>query len=317
MPLQHEAESVGSAPFLGVVVPASWLWIVFTLVAAASQTVRNILQRELTGTLGTIGATHVRFLFGLPFSILILAIVLVATGTPLHIPPLESFAWTAMGALTQIAATALMLAAMQSRSIVVVTAYVKTEPVLVALFGLALLGEPVTLAVTGAIVLAIVGVLLMTWPKKDTAEFFSVRPTLLGLASAALFGLSSVGYRGAITGVGSGSYVVDATTILVIALVFQSAVLSAWLVLRSPQTLRAIALAWRKSLPAGFAGAFASQAWFLAFAVESAAKVRTLALVEIIFAQLVAGRFLKERASWREWLGIAVVVASVILLLNG
>ena len=46
-----------------------WLWIVFTVLAAAGQTVRNAMQRELTATLGTVGATHVRFLFGFPFAL--------------------------------------------------------------------------------------------------------------------------------------------------------------------------------------------------------------------------------------------------------
>jgi uncharacterized membrane protein len=81
--------------------------------------------------------------------------------------------------------------------------------------------------------------------------------------------------------------------------------------------MRALLAGWRSSLTAGFMGAFASQAWFLAFAVESAARVRTLALVEIIFAQFLAGGLLRERAGLREWLGIALVVLGVVLLLNG
>ena len=48
---------------------AGWLWVVFTLLAAGCQTVRNAMQRELTATLGTAGATHVRFLFGFPFAL--------------------------------------------------------------------------------------------------------------------------------------------------------------------------------------------------------------------------------------------------------
>ncbi|MGA2943999.1 MAG: EamA/RhaT family transporter, partial [Xanthobacteraceae bacterium] len=48
----------------------SWLWIVFTVAAAFFQTLRNAMQRELTVTLGTVGATHVRFLFGFPFALL-------------------------------------------------------------------------------------------------------------------------------------------------------------------------------------------------------------------------------------------------------
>ena len=50
-----------------------WLWVVFTLLAAAGQTARNAMQRELTASLGTVGATHVRFLFGFPFALLFLA----------------------------------------------------------------------------------------------------------------------------------------------------------------------------------------------------------------------------------------------------
>ena len=47
---------------------AGWLWIVFTVTAAFFQTLRNAMQRELTTSLGTVGATHVRFLFGFPFA---------------------------------------------------------------------------------------------------------------------------------------------------------------------------------------------------------------------------------------------------------
>ena len=56
-----------------------WLWAVFTIIAAACQTARNAMQRELTAKLGTVGATHVRFLFGFPFALLFLAGVLIAS----------------------------------------------------------------------------------------------------------------------------------------------------------------------------------------------------------------------------------------------
>src|SRR5213079_2423002 len=114
----------------------SWLWALFTIIAAAAQTVRNATQRELTAKLGTVGATHVRFLFGLPFALLFLALVFLASGAALPHPPAAFWAWVLGGALAQIAATALMLAAMNDRSFVVVYAFIKTEPVQVALFGL-------------------------------------------------------------------------------------------------------------------------------------------------------------------------------------
>ncbi len=113
----------------------------FTVIAAASQTLRNATQRELTATLGTVGATHVRFLFGFPFALVFPRRVLIASGEALPRPGAVYWAWVLDGALAQIAATALMLAAMNDRSFVVVYAYIKTEPVQVALFGLVLLGD--------------------------------------------------------------------------------------------------------------------------------------------------------------------------------
>src|SRR5215813_10104948 len=128
---------------------STWLWAVFTIIAAAAQTVRNAAQRELTGKLGTVGATHVRFLFGCPFALIILASVLRGGATLPH-PGLEFWPWVLAGALMQIAATALMLAAMSERSFVVAIAYIKTEPVQVALFGLLFLGDAVTTMMAAA-----------------------------------------------------------------------------------------------------------------------------------------------------------------------
>src|ERR1700724_1358737 len=99
-------------------IDASWLWVVFTVVAALGQTARNAMQRELTQSLGTVGATHVRFLFGFPFALMLLIAVLVVTGAALPVPGRAFWLWVLGGASTQIVATALMLAAMNKRSFV-------------------------------------------------------------------------------------------------------------------------------------------------------------------------------------------------------
>eukprot|EP01037_Dinobryon_pediforme_P031601 gene31600-36171_t len=59
------------------------LWAAITIVAPACQTLRNALQRDLIQVVGTVGATHVRFLYGVPFGFLFLALVFTATGTGL------------------------------------------------------------------------------------------------------------------------------------------------------------------------------------------------------------------------------------------
>ena len=291
---------------------ASWLWAVFTVVAAAAQTVRNATQRELTARLGTVGATHVRFLFGFPFALVFLAGVMLALGQELPRPPPIYWPWVIAGALTQIAATALMLAAMNDRSFVVVYAYIKTEPVQAALFGLVFLGDVVTPAMAAAILIATAGVVIMALKPGTSSD---LKATLLGLAAGAMFAASAVGYRGAILGLALPSYVMAATFTLAVGLVLQSALLSLYLWLRNPDVLAAIVRAWRPSLFAGFMGALASQFWFLAFALATAASVRTLALVEVLFAQAISRFAFKQATTPREALGIALIVIGVVLLL--
>jgi drug/metabolite transporter (DMT)-like permease len=293
-----------------------WLWAVFTVIAAGGQVLRNVQQKELTASLGTVGVTHVRFLFGLPFGLIFLALVLTATGHELPVLNPTMLAWTTTAALAQIGATALMLAAMRERSFVVITAYAKTEAMQVAAFGLLFLGDPVTPALAGAIGIATIGVLLVSWPRSTGGEAFSWKPALLGLGSGAMFAIAAIGFRGGIRALDTPSWVLAATTTLALGLLIQTVVLSAYLLAFDRKTLWAIFRLWRPSLLAGFTGAFASQMWYLAFALETAAKVRTLALIEIPMAQVLSRNLFKQRLASREALGIALIVAGVVVLLN-
>lgn len=291
-----------------------WLWIVFTLLAAAAQTIRNAMQRELTATLGTAGATHVRFLFGFPFAVVFLLTLLLVTGASLPKPPPVFWLWVVLGMGAQIAATALMLMAMGERSFVVTIAYIKTEPVQVALFGLIFLGDKLTAGMVAAILIATAGVIVMSL-KPGGAANDSWRPTLIGLASGAAFALSAIGYRGGILSLGLSDFVMAATFTLTIGLIMQAALLTGYLMLRSPEVMRAIVKQWRPSLFAGFMGATASQFWFLAFALATAASVRTLALVEVLFAQAISSFVFGHRTTAREGLGIVLIVIGVALLI--
>jgi drug/metabolite transporter (DMT)-like permease len=291
----------------------SWLWILFTVLAAAGQTVRNAMQRELTATLGTVGATHVRFLFGFPFALLFLAGVMAVTGAVWPRPDLGYIPWLLAGALFQIGATATMLAAMGQRSFVVAIAYIKTEPIQVAIFGLLFLGDAINVGLMVAIVIATAGVVVMSF--KPGGMTGGIKPTLIGLLSGAMFALSAIGYRGAILNVGHPNFVVVATYTLALGLVLQAALLTLYLALWDRAVLVAIMGQWRRSLFAGFMGSTASEFWFLAFAIATAASVRTLALVEVLFAQAISAFIFKQPTSPREGVGIVMIVVGVVLLI--
>jgi drug/metabolite transporter (DMT)-like permease len=290
------------------------LWAVFTLIAAAAQTARNAMQRELTATLGTVGATHVRVLVGFPFArFVFLPGVMFFAGYSLPNPPAIFWPWVVAGAVTQIAATATMLSVMGERSFVVAYAYIKTEPVQVALFGLIFLHDKVTPLTAAAIIIATAGVIVISL-KPGASQVSTTRSTVIGIASGALFALSAIGYRGAILSLHLPHFVMAATFTLAIGLVMQAAMLTLYLVLREPKVLGNIMRAWKPSLFAGFMGAFASEFWFLAFAIATAANVRTLALVEVLFAQGVTHLVFKEPTTNRELGGVVLVVLGVLLL---
>jgi len=293
------------------------LWVAAALIGSAAQTARNAAQSHLTRAIGTVGATQVRFLFGLPFALIFLALVAAITREGVPLPGPKALNFTTLGALAQIGGTALMLRVMQARSFAVTTAWLKTEPVIVALSAAVILRDPLSLPALAAIGIATAGVVLSTLkPGGATALFRDAGPVLSGLAAAGLFGASAIGFRGGILGLPSGSFLIRATTTLALSLTIQTAILLVWMALFDRQALRASFAVWRSSLGAGFLGAFASQFWFIGFSLTSAANIRTLALVEVIMAQAVSRYVFRQPVSLRQLLGMTVILAGVGLLLR-
>jgi drug/metabolite transporter (DMT)-like permease len=296
----------------------SGLWIALTVWAAFAQTLRNTAQRSLTASLGTLGATLVRFLYGLPFALAWLAIVHAWRAEPLPAPGWAFLGWVTLGAVAQIAATAFLLAAMEARSFALGVAYSKTELLQIAVFGLAFLGDPLTLPTLVAVACGTLGVLLLSpadpqRPFGALAAGLATRPALLGLASGAGFAFAAIGYRGAALAL-EGSFLMNAATALAAAQLIQTLLLGGWLLWKTPAVVGATFRLWRPSLFAGFMGAAASAGWFSAFALQPAAHVRTLGLVELVFSYAVSRKLFRERMAPLELAGMALLAAGIAVI---
>jgi drug/metabolite transporter (DMT)-like permease len=243
--------------------------------------------------------------------VLFLGLIAGFTGEAVPALTLRSLGFTAMGAVAQIAATAVMLLVMQRQGFGLATALLKTEPVIVALIGWAVLGDHLTPMKMLAILIAVIGVLVMSGIK---AGGFAAMA--MGLLAGGLFGLSAIGFRGGILHLETGGFLIRAGLVLVLALALQTAMLMVWMAVFQRDAIADSFRVWRTSLLAGFLGAFASQFWFIGFALTTAANVRTLALIEVLMAQGVAVLVMGQRTSGRQWLGIAVLLAGVALLLQ-
>ena len=294
----------------------SLLWVPFTLAGSAAQVFRNAAQASLTTRIGTLGATQTRFVFGLPFAVLYLAVVLRVTGAPLPRFGSAALGWTGLAALSQIAATAMMLVVMGRRAFGVAYAYIKTEPVIVALTGVVLLGDRLPWLAWVAVVLVTAGVLVASVKPDDWRRLLGEgRMILIGLVSGGLFGLSAIAARGASGALPAGPVMVRSLSVLVLSLSIQTALLGLWLALFDRRAFVGSLREWRTSLGAGCAGATASACFFTAFAMTAAANSRTLSLIELPVAALASRRISGRKLVRHEVVGLSVIMAGVALLL--
>ena len=298
--------------------PAAWAWIPIVIAAAAFQTIRNAAQRSLVSELGTLSATLVRFLYGLPFAALWLWLVLQFLPSGSQMPSFGTnyFLWLSVGAVAQILATAFLLLAMAQRNFVIGVALAKTEVLQAGLLGSVLLLEIPGLWSALAMVCASIGVVMLSMPKKDAVNstaWFG-KAALAGLASGACFAMASVGYRGAaLTQPGVSPWLIGASGVL-LAQILQSLLLGGWIFVREPARIRQVARAWRLSSVAGAMGALASIGWFTGFALRPVADIKTLGLIEVLFSYAVSRKLFDESLSRPERVGLVLVTLGLVVV---
>ncbi len=294
------------------------LWIPATIAAAVALLGRNAIQASLTREIGTPGATMVRFVYGAPFVLLFHTAAMWATGSTLPAPTYGFLGPAVAGAFAQIGGTALMLKAMDMRGFAVANAYIKMEPVLLALGGWWILGDMLPALAWTGIAIATFGVLLAAIPAGTRLSALRGHGAAIGigLTAAALYGFSAISFRAGILALGEGPAVMRALHMLLASILIQSATMLLWLGLADRAALRGSLGFWRRSTGAGLLGALASMGWFTGFALTAAANVRTLALIELPLAVLVNRPLTGKLPTRREIGGIALVVSGIAMLLQ-
>jgi drug/metabolite transporter (DMT)-like permease len=292
------------------------LWIPITIGAAGFQVARNALQRGLMGDAGPWGATLVRFLFGLPFSLAVWGAV--AALSPGARPSFGAAFWLAVsaGALGQLLASASLLVAMRRAGFAIGTALQQSSLPLSAVIGLAVFRDNLHPLAWGGVAVTTLGLAVLTWPKGATGPQ-PVSGALFGLVSGLCFGFSLNAFRHAELALEPSRHVLAAVTSVTIAQALQSSALTLALAWRRPQALRAVIASWRRSLGAGLCGAIASLGWFTAIAFAPAGPVRAVGMVEMPMAAIAGRRVFAERLTALQWIaGVATAVGVVMAALG-
>ena len=290
-------------------------WIPVTVAAAALQVARNAAQRSLMTGAGPWGATLVRFLFGLPFSIAFASVALLAL--PLK-PTLSGvyFGWAALGGVMQLGATAALLTAMQRSSFALGTAFQQSGLPFAAIMGLLLFGDPLSNQAWIGVALASAGLVVLSWPKRgqDAQDWTAAA---LGTLSGFCFAISANAFRQAAHSLDIDHPIPSALVTVAVVQALQSAGLTLWLAIRDRASLRAALRSWRVSIGAGFFGAAASAGWFVALALAPAGLVRAVGVVEMPIAALAGRRLFAERVSVRQGMAGGVTAAGIALAALG
>lgn len=288
------------------------LWVPVTMAAAAFQVARNGLQRSLMGATGPWGATLVRFLFGLPFSLLMLA--MAAWLTPTARPTFSPTFWTVAltGAAAQVMATAALLVAMRRGGFAVATALQQSSLPLAAILGLLVFHDQLSAVAWGGVVVTSAGLAALSWPKNASGPR-PVSGAVFGLLSGLAFGFSLNAFRQASLALEPHHHVYAAVLSVCVVQAVQALALTIFLAASDRAALRAVIAGWRRSLAAGFCGAVASAGWFLAVSLSPAGPVRAVGVVEAPMAAIAGRRFFSERLRPVQILAGAAVLIGVIM----
>ena len=299
------------------------LWIPLTIGGAFFQNLRSALQKHLKAHLSTAGASYVRFFYAWPFALLYVWGLTHFGG--FEVPAINTtfLIYCVLGGLSQIIFTFLLVWLFSFRNFAAGTIYSKTETVQVALLGLLILGDPLSIGAAIAIGVSLIGVLALSMAETSLtlrnliAGLFS-KTTLIGLTCGAFLGASVVLFRGGALALGGDGFLMQAAMTLAVSVVIQTILMGVYLIFREPDQLRAVLVHWRPSLSVGVAGALASIFWFSAFTLQNAAYVRALGQIELVFTLLASVIFFREKIKSLEVAGIIFIVTGIlILVLNG
>ena len=296
------------------------LWIPITVAAALFQNIRTTMQQKIRGILSVDGANFVRYLYGAPLALGMLALLVLGTGR--HVPSISLgfLGLVTVAGVAQIVATSLMIHSFSLRNYAVGTVYSKTETVFVALFSTFIAHEPLKFGAWIGIMVCLGGVAILT----VRGSFANVRTVLAefthkgaryGILAGAIFAVAAGGIREASKLLPDGDFMIRGITVLACMNTIQIVLMAAYLSRRDRPQLGKVWFNWRSSSWVGIFSVLGSAGWALAMTLENAALVRAVGQIELVFTFIASHVVLKERPSAGEWIGSLLVVGGVVLIL--
>ncbi len=289
------------------------LWIPFTLMAALMQSWRNAFQKQLSSSVDAYGVTLARFICATPLAALYL--YWLYQGEAVAAVEFSGRFWLyiVVAALSQIIATVLMVRLFQQKNYAIGVGLAKSEAVLAALIGTALLSDQLSLLGWLGVLIGGVAVFLLSGAKDIRSLSWPILWT--GLGSGLAFAITSLLVREASLQLAALPFLLRAGWVLLCVIGLQTVIMLLWLGLTRRATLWAM---WQRkglTVAVSVASFLGSLGWFTAMSLESVAIVKTLGQVEVLFTLMISAWFFKEKLQRTDHLGLLLVVVGAVLVI--
>lgn len=300
------------------------LWIAASVAAAFFQALRHASLKELNRHLSTLVTTYARVFFGLPLLSAYFAGTLLVTGDPLIAPDARFLLFSGCAAATQVAGTALMIKLFKLGNFAVGVMLTKTDVMLTALIGSIIFSEVITLPGWLAILVTFLGVVIasagrLPGPILQTSALslqgvIFGKPARIGLASGLTFAISYLTLRESILCLGPAAGPLVRSAYAAVAMTaWTFVILGIWLLIRERHGLWGMRRHLGLCLLVGTTSALGTMAWFLATALANASYVAAVAQVQAAFTLAISRYWFRESITRLELVGIAVILAGVLL----
>ncbi|MDP7592741.1 MAG: DMT family transporter [Litorilituus sp.] len=294
------------------------IWIYFTLLAATMQAVRTAGQKQLSNQLNAMATTSVRYVFALPFAWLYLRWLLEFRSVELPALNNDFLFYALIACVTQIIGTACLVIAFRFKNFAVATSLAKTEAIQVAIVGALFFAAPLSIMGWFSVVVGVIGVFFVSKVKFSFRLAFAGSDAIAGLS----FGLAA-GLGLAITTLLiresslslNTDLIVSAAITLVFMISVQSLISLVYVYLEDKQQLLLMCQHWRLCLFVGVTSLIGSIGWFTGASFQTAAYVKALGQVEFFITLALTYRLFKEKISPIEYIGMFLIIFSVVILL--
>ena len=300
-----------------------YVWIIAAIFAAACQTARSAFQKNMITRLGDYGAAYIRFCYALPFTSIIWLVWVNIPGNSIPTLSFYSIILCFLGSIFQILFTYVLMKVFSHKSFAAGIAFSKTEVILIAFLEVIILNVFFSFPLMIGITLGVLSVLFLSYARKAKSILETIKlllnsvsslGTLIGLLSGLLLAASVVTFRMSIISI-DGPLLDRSLFISFIAIIFQTILVGLYLLLFKKDQLFAVIKFWRPSLPAGLCGTGATFGWFVAFGLTTAAEVRAVGQIELIFSILISIIFFREKIRKTELFGIILLGISILIII--